>query len=97
MTTTIDGISAHEILDSRGNPTLSVTVRLKGGALGTATDRVLQRERKKHRDAGHAHYFMRPLLRFVRFHVARALAVFVPQRGVQNARSRGDTRKALVL
>jgi enolase len=37
MTTTIHDISAHEILDSRGNPTLSVTVRLHGGALGTAS------------------------------------------------------------
>src|ERR1700722_559370 len=37
MTTTIKDISAHEILDSRGNPTLSVTVRLQGGALGTAS------------------------------------------------------------
>jgi enolase len=37
MITTIHDISAHEILDSRGNPTLSVTVRLKGGALGTAS------------------------------------------------------------
>jgi enolase len=36
MNTTIQDISAQEILDSRGNPTLSVTVRLEGGAVGTA-------------------------------------------------------------
>jgi enolase len=37
MTTTIQDISAQEILDSRGNPTVSVTVRLEGGALGTSS------------------------------------------------------------
>jgi enolase len=37
MTTTIQQISAQEILDSRGNPTVSATVRLEGGALGMAS------------------------------------------------------------
>jgi enolase len=37
MTTTIQDIAAQEILDSRGNPTVSVTVRLEGGAIGTAS------------------------------------------------------------
>src|SRR5678816_2500213 len=31
-----DTITAHEILDSRGNPTIAVTVTLLGGASGTA-------------------------------------------------------------
>jgi enolase len=30
----IDNIIAREILDSRGNPTIEVDVRLEGGALG---------------------------------------------------------------
>ncbi|MDE1170134.1 MAG: phosphopyruvate hydratase [Verrucomicrobium sp.] len=36
MSATIQSIDALEILDSRGNPTLSVTVRLQNGASGTA-------------------------------------------------------------
>ena len=36
MTTTITGIRAREILDSRGNPTVEVDVRLEGGASGRA-------------------------------------------------------------
>lgn len=32
----IESVSAREILDSRGNPTLEVTVRLRDGAVGTA-------------------------------------------------------------
>ncbi len=35
-TSTIEDISAREVLDSRGNPTVEVTVRLMGGATGTA-------------------------------------------------------------
>src|SRR5580765_8261766 len=34
--TTIVGLHAREILDSRGNPTLEVDCRLDGGALGRA-------------------------------------------------------------
>ncbi|HEX6538679.1 MAG TPA: phosphopyruvate hydratase [Candidatus Dormibacteraeota bacterium] len=34
--TAIEGISALEILDSRGNPTVQATVRLRGGTAGTA-------------------------------------------------------------
>ena len=34
---TIESIHAHEILDSRGNPTLNVTVLLKGGLSGSAS------------------------------------------------------------
>ncbi len=34
--TTIDAVFAHEILDSRGNPTVEVEVVLEGGALGRA-------------------------------------------------------------
>ena len=34
--TTITNIHAHEILDSRGNPTLSVDVTLSTGVIGTA-------------------------------------------------------------
>src|SRR5256712_8555669 len=34
--TTIAAIHAREILDSRGNPTVEVDVRLEGGALGRA-------------------------------------------------------------
>jgi enolase len=34
--TIIDTISAHEVLDSRGNPTVAVMVTLLGGASGTA-------------------------------------------------------------
>src|SRR5437867_9126561 len=34
--TTISAIHAREILDSRGNPTVEVDVRLEGGALGRA-------------------------------------------------------------
>ena len=34
--TIIETISAHEVLDSRGNPTVEVTVTLLGGASGTA-------------------------------------------------------------
>ncbi|MBM5789918.1 phosphopyruvate hydratase [Candidatus Parcubacteria bacterium] len=33
----ISGVHAHEILDSRGNPTLHVTVSLEGGAMGSAS------------------------------------------------------------
>ncbi len=33
----IEGIHAHEILDSRGNPTLNVTVTLKDGTRGSAS------------------------------------------------------------
>jgi enolase len=36
-TTRIDRVRAREVLDSRGNPTLRVEVRLAAGALGTAT------------------------------------------------------------
>ncbi|MFN2569621.1 MAG: phosphopyruvate hydratase [Candidatus Dormibacteria bacterium] len=36
MTTAVVGIEALEILDSRGNPTLAVDVRLSGGATGHA-------------------------------------------------------------
>ncbi len=36
MTTNISGIEAQEILDSRGNPTLSVTLSLVGGRSATA-------------------------------------------------------------
>jgi enolase len=36
MKTSIASIQALEILDSRGNPTVSVTVSLEGGATGTA-------------------------------------------------------------
>src|SRR5262249_667587 len=34
--TIIETITAHEVLDSRGNPTVGVTVRLLGGASGSA-------------------------------------------------------------
>src|SRR5580700_11950391 len=34
--TTISSIHAREIIDSRGNPTIEVDVRLDGGALGRA-------------------------------------------------------------
>ena len=34
--TSIEDVSALEVLDSRGNPTVSATVRLHGGAIGTA-------------------------------------------------------------
>jgi len=34
--TTIQDVTAREILDSRGNPTVEVDVRLEGGAIGTA-------------------------------------------------------------
>ena len=34
--TSISRIHAREILDSRGNPTIEVDVRLEGGALGRA-------------------------------------------------------------
>ena len=34
--TTIEDIVAHEILDSRGNPTLEVEVLLMGGKTGVA-------------------------------------------------------------
>jgi len=34
--TEIAEIEAREILDSRGNPTIEVDVRLRGGALGRA-------------------------------------------------------------
>ena len=34
--TTIAAIHAREILDSRGNPTIEVDVRLENGALGRA-------------------------------------------------------------
>jgi enolase len=33
---TIDNVTAREILDSRGNPTIQVSVRLHGGAIGRA-------------------------------------------------------------
>jgi enolase len=36
MTTTISSITAREIIDSRGNPTIEVDVKLAGGALGRA-------------------------------------------------------------
>ena len=36
MSTTINAITAREIIDSRGNPTIEVDVRLTGGALGRA-------------------------------------------------------------
>ena len=36
MSTRITSITAREILDSRGNPTIEVDVRLEGGALGRA-------------------------------------------------------------
>ena len=36
MTTTINSIHAREILDSRGNPTVEVEIRLEGGACGRA-------------------------------------------------------------
>src|SRR5664280_2667030 len=36
MNTTITAITAREILDSRGNPTIEVDVRLASGALGRA-------------------------------------------------------------
>lgn len=36
MTTAIQKVFAREILDSRGNPTVEVEVRLAGGALGRA-------------------------------------------------------------
>ena len=36
MNTTISAITAREIIDSRGNPTVEVDVRLVGGALGRA-------------------------------------------------------------
>jgi enolase len=36
MNTTITAITAREIIDSRGNPTIEVDVRLAGGALGRA-------------------------------------------------------------
>jgi len=36
MSTVIESIHAHEILDSRGHPTLEAEVRLKGGASGRA-------------------------------------------------------------
>jgi enolase len=35
--TTIEAVTAHEILDSRGNPTIQVEVLLMGGASGTAS------------------------------------------------------------
>ncbi|MGH2484655.1 MAG: phosphopyruvate hydratase, partial [Ktedonobacterales bacterium] len=34
--TIIEDMFAREVLDSRGNPTVEVTVRLMGGAQGTA-------------------------------------------------------------
>lgn len=37
MMTQIESIVAREILDSRGNPTLEVDIRLKGGAMGRAS------------------------------------------------------------
>ena len=37
MSDTIDQIHAHEILDSRGNPTIAVSVFTKKGVLGTAS------------------------------------------------------------
>ena len=36
MKTKIEKIQARQILDSRGNPTLEVEVRLNGGAIGLA-------------------------------------------------------------
>ncbi len=36
MNTSIASITAREIIDSRGNPTIEVDVRLAGGALGRA-------------------------------------------------------------
>ena len=36
MNTTISAITAREIIDSRGNPTVEVDVRLVCGALGRA-------------------------------------------------------------
>jgi enolase len=36
METTIDGVFAREIIDSRGNPTVEVEVSLEGGAVGRA-------------------------------------------------------------
>src|SRR5207237_1645421 len=36
MNTTISAITAREIIDSRGNPTVEVDVRLASGALGRA-------------------------------------------------------------
>src|SRR6202044_2026852 len=36
MSTSIAEIRAREIIDSRGNPTIEVDVRLEGGALGRA-------------------------------------------------------------
>jgi enolase len=36
MNTTISAITAREIIDSRGNPTVEVDVRLACGALGRA-------------------------------------------------------------
>jgi enolase len=37
MTPTIQTIDAHEILDSRGNPTLRVHVRLADGTVGVSS------------------------------------------------------------
>ncbi|TAK03922.1 phosphopyruvate hydratase [Patescibacteria group bacterium] len=37
MSTKISSVHAHEILDSRGNPTVQATVMLEGGAVGTAS------------------------------------------------------------
>ena len=37
MRTVIESVSAMEILDSRGNPTVAVTVEVEGGILGTAS------------------------------------------------------------
>src|SRR5689334_15446736 len=34
--TRISGVAAQEILDSRGNPTVAVTVRLEDGSIGSA-------------------------------------------------------------
>ncbi|MGD1032547.1 MAG: hypothetical protein ABSA05_15565, partial [Opitutaceae bacterium] len=36
MNTTINAITAREIIDSRGNPTVEVDVKLSCGALGRA-------------------------------------------------------------
>lgn len=36
MSTRIRQVHAREILDSRGNPTVEVDVRLEGGAMGRA-------------------------------------------------------------
>ncbi|MBS0505744.1 MAG: hypothetical protein JSR53_00015 [Proteobacteria bacterium] len=36
MSTIIEALHAREILDSRGNPTVEVDVRLRGGATGRA-------------------------------------------------------------